>query len=341
MPSSPPHLHRVAIVGASSLLGKELKRVLEDRNFPASEIILLDTTEAAGTLTDAAGEPTFIRALEEDSFERSRFAFFAGTSAEAAQNIPVALRSGATAIDLTGAALETTGAVISVPSLSTVLLPVPTKPSIPGAVYFSPPAPVLIASTVAAALSKFSPLRVVLTLFPPVSEYQQAGIDELESQTAGLLSFRPFLQDTFDSQVAFNLMDRLGDAAKPSLEHTRRRISALVSQFLSGRAPLPAIQLIQAPVFYGYAFSTYAEFPSVVPADHLHATFAGLGVRIVPEDDPPPSNVSVAGENEIHLALIRTDDFHRASSWFWGAADNLRLAAANSVRIAEDLLAKQ
>ncbi len=53
---------RVAIVGASSLRGKELISVLEDRNFPARDIILLDESVKAGTLTEAAGEPTFIRA---------------------------------------------------------------------------------------------------------------------------------------------------------------------------------------------------------------------------------------------------------------------------------------
>ncbi|HTV60283.1 MAG TPA: Asd/ArgC dimerization domain-containing protein [Verrucomicrobiae bacterium] len=337
----PSHSDRVAIVGASSLLGKELKRILEDRNFPSSEIVLLDTNEAAGTLTEAAGEPTFIRSLEEDSFEHSRYAFFAGTPADAVQNIPAALRSGATVIDLSGAAVGATGAVISIPSLSTVLLPVPTKPALSGAVYFSPPAAVLIACTVSAAISKFSPLRLALTLFPPVSEYGQGGIDELESQTAGLLSFRSFSQATFDCQVAFNLLDRLGESATPGLDDTRRKITAFVSQFLSGRAPLPAIQLIQSPVFYGYAFSAFAEFPSAVPLEQLHASFASLGARIAGPDDPAPSNVSVAGENEIHLAVARPDDLHPSSFWFWGAADNLRLPAGNAVRIAEELLAKQ
>lgn len=341
MPSGLSHHDRIAIVGASSLLGKELKRVLEDRNFPSSEIILLDTSESAGTLTEAGGEPTFIRTLEEDSFEHARFAFFTGSVADAAQNIEAALAARATVIDLTGASLKSTGAVISIPSLSTVLLPVPTKPSIPCAVYYSPPVPVLLAATVSAALSKFSPTRLATTLFPPVSEFQQAGVDELESQTASLLSFRPISQAIFDSQVAFNLLDRFGETVNPSLDQTRRQISAVVYQFLSGRAPIPAIQLIQAPVFYGYAFSAYSDLSSVVSPDQLHAAFAALGVRIIPHDDPSPSNVSVSGEDEIQLSVIRPDDAHRDSFWFWGVADNLRFAANNAARIAEDLLAKQ
>src|SRR3984885_2427000 len=94
---------RVAIVGASSLRGKELKLVLEDRNFPAGEIVLLDEPILAGTLTEAGGEPTFIRALDEDSFERADFAFFAGSAQDAKRNWNAAQSSGARVIELTGA----------------------------------------------------------------------------------------------------------------------------------------------------------------------------------------------------------------------------------------------
>ena len=75
MPSGRSSSFRVAIVGASSLRGKELVQVLEDRHFPASDIVLLDASVPAGTLTEAAGEPTFIRALDEESFEGARVAF--------------------------------------------------------------------------------------------------------------------------------------------------------------------------------------------------------------------------------------------------------------------------
>ena len=82
MPTGASKSPRVAIVGASSLRGKELKLVLEDRNFPASDIVLLDEPVAAGTLTEAGGEPAFIRALDENSFEGAQFAFFAGSTGE-------------------------------------------------------------------------------------------------------------------------------------------------------------------------------------------------------------------------------------------------------------------
>jgi len=71
---------RVAIAGAGSLLGKELKLWLEESNFPAAEIRLLDEEIVAGTLTEAAGEPAVIETVDEGSFDRVRIAFFAGSA---------------------------------------------------------------------------------------------------------------------------------------------------------------------------------------------------------------------------------------------------------------------
>src|SRR5208282_1444656 len=270
MPSGQGNFHRVAIVGASSLRGKELKQVLEDRHFPASDIILLDESIMAGTLTEAAGEPTFIRALEEDSFEGARFVFFAGTATDAERNWRAAQSAGATVIDLTGALVashEGAPSAAWIPSLASVL-PLQTAPRANGAsprpaAYSSPVAPVIIACTLAAALAPLQPRRTVLLMFPPVSERDQEGIEELESQTAGLLSFREVAQSVFDAQVAFNLLAHYGEASKPRL----------AARYLDGRAAAPAIQLVQAPVFYGYAFAAYAEFATPGSPEQVAAAF--------------------------------------------------------------------
>ncbi len=350
MPSGRSNHHRVAIVGASSLRGKELRQVLEDRHFPASDFVLLDESVVAGTLTEAAGEPTFIRALDQESFEGARFAFFAGTARDAEQNWNVAQRSGATVIDLTGALGapgHATDADAWIPSLGSVL---PARSNAKGdgkssttalpAAYESPSAPVIIACALAAGLGTFQPQRISVLLFPPVSEREEAGIEELEKQTAGLLSFQEVAKPVFDAQVAFNLLASHGPEAKPRLADTRASIARDVAAYLHGRAPVPAIQLVQAPVFYGYAFAAYAEFASPVAAEQLHGAFANLGVKVAGSDDAPPSNVSVAGETEIHLARIESDPNVAAGVWIWGVADNLRLAATNAVRIAEELVAK-
>jgi aspartate-semialdehyde dehydrogenase len=342
MPRGPEQPGRVAIVGASSLRGKELKQVLEDRNFPAADVILLDESVAAGTLTEVAGEPAFIRALDEDSFEGARFAFFAGSAADAERNWPVALRAGATVIDMTGAAAASGRATGWIPSLSSVLLPKhgpASEAKSATAVYSSPGPATVIACTLAAGLGKLSAQRITLLMFPPVSERGQPGAEELESQTTNLLIFREISKAVFDAQVAFNLLSAYGEESKLSLKETRDAVVRETAQYLDGRMDAPAIQLLQAPVFYGYAFAAHAEFAAPVDAKAFVPAFANLGVKISAADDPAPTNVSAAGESEIQLSIAGPDPNMAAGIWLWGVADNLRLAALNAVRIAEELLA--
>ncbi len=242
MPAGPEHANRVAIVGASSLRGKELKQVLEDRNFPAGEIILLDESVMAGTLTEAAGEPTFIRELDEDSFEGARFAFFAGTAFDTERNWPAAQRAGATVIDLTGGVVASGRSTMSIPSLGGALPPKPGSGANGSALptpYYSPPTPVIVACTLAAAFAKFQPERIATVLFPPVSERDQPGIEELESQTTNLLSFRPIEKAIFDAQVAFNLLSGYGGDSKPSMAGVRKGIVRDVTTLSRGARDRP------------------------------------------------------------------------------------------------------
>lgn len=332
--------YRVAIVGASSLRGKELKEVLEARNFPASDFVLLDDSVTPGTLTEAGGEPAFIRNLEPGSFEDSRFVFFAGKPEEATRNWAATRAAGATAIDLSGGLSNQAGAFPWIPALSK-LMPPPepagTNGTPSGSLYSSPAAGAVIACTLAAGLKDLSPERIAIVLFPPVSERDQAGVDELESQTTNLLSFRPISQAVFDAQVAFNLLSGYGEASRPTLAGTRADIANQVSRYLAGRAPLPAIQLVQAPVFYGYAFAAYLELPGSQDPGAIERALASAGMQVAALEDPP-SNVSVAGQSEIHLARVIRDAGVPTGYWLWGATDNLRLVATNAVQIAEELI---
>jgi aspartate-semialdehyde dehydrogenase len=331
---------RVTIVGASSLRGKELREVLEARNFPAADFVLLDDSVTPGTLTEAGGEPTFIRSLARDSFEGSRFVFFAGRAEEATRNWAAARTAGSTVIDLSSGLANQAGAFPWIPALSK-LLPPPepngTNGTPSGALYSSPAAGAVIACTLAAGLKDLAPVRMVILFFPPVSQRDQAGVDELESQTTDLLSFRPISQPVFDAQVAFNLLSGYGEASRPPLAEARAGVVNQVSRYLAGRVAMPAIQLIQAPVFFGYAFAAYVELSASMDPVAIEKALAAAGIQVAALENPP-SNVSVAGESEIHLARVIRDSSVPAGYWLWGATDNLRLAATNAVQIAEELI---
>ena len=313
--------------------------------------MLLDESVMAGTLTEAAGEPTFIRALDEDSFEGARFVFFAGTAADAERNWRAAQSRGATVIDLTGALAarrQRPGSITWIPVAAHRHCRRESAPS--GFVDASgpsptlhPAAPVIVACTLAAGFAKLQPQRIVLLLFPPVSERDQAGVEELESQTANLLSFREIDPAVFDAQVAFNLLARYGEASKPTLAEMRAAIARDVVA-LSRRPRAGAGNSIGASAgilrvcFRGLRGFASSSRPN--RSSNSKRRLQSLGVKVAAPDDPPPTNVSVAGESEIHLARIEPDPNVAGGAWIWGVADNLRLAATNAVRIAEELVAK-
>src|SRR5712671_8127117 len=99
----------LVIAGASSLLGAELKSLLEESRFAGWDFSLLDEETAVGTLTEAAGEPAVIQPVEDGSFVRAKLVFFTGSAAFTERNLPAARESGAIVIDLSGASLNTPG----------------------------------------------------------------------------------------------------------------------------------------------------------------------------------------------------------------------------------------
>lgn len=331
----------VAIAGATTLRGKDLKDYLEESGFPAGDIRLLDEELAAGTLTEVAGEAALVQAVDEDSFQHMRFVFFTGSAEFALRHGPDAERAGATVIDLTGALAGRPGARRSIPRLDALLAP----PEVSGGgdrrlcVCVVPGTPAILACSLAAALEPFSPSRLAMVFFYPVSERGADGIEELQKQTVNLLSLQSMPQEVFDTQVAFNLLPRWGSESAVSLGDARAEVDRQVRGYLAGRCRVPAISLVQAPVFFGQAFSAYAEFPAPLDLKAADARLQEAGFTVFAGEDPEPSNISVAGNADPAIRRAERDPGVEGGYWFWGASDNMRLASVNAVRIAEKLLA--
>jgi len=323
----------VVLVGASSLRGRELKELLGE-SLAGGNLRLLDD-EAAGTLTEAGGEPALILPFGPDSFHGAQLVFFAGNQEFTRRHWGDARRAGATVIDASGGLAEAEGAVPWIPALDATLTPPRWPQAQQGGVYVSPSPACIITCTLVAALAPFCPRRMVLTFFEPASERGQAGIEELEQQTVHLLSFQVIPQQVYDAQVAFNLLSRYGAASRVNLGELRDALAAEVARYLAGRLAVPALQLVQAPVFYSYAWSAFLELDEPRLPAELEAVLVAAGVV----RQGSPSNVSAAGESRILLGPVERDATLATGYWLWGVADNIRLAAANAVAIAERLRA--
>jgi len=335
--SSSKNSPRIVIVGATTLRGKELVDLLKER-VPSANLTLLDEEIAAGILTEAAGEPAVIQSVDPESFENARIVFFAGKPEFAAKHADDALRNSPFVIDLSGGLRDRGDVPQWIPSLDAALPPVRPAGGKTTKGYYSPSAPVIISCALAAGMMEWSPAGASIVFLQPVSERGQEAIEELEKQTVSLLSFQPIGKAVYDAQVAFNVMDRYGEASTERLGATRESIARDVANYLGTRAPVPAIQLLQAPVFHSHGFSAFAELKSSPEPAAVEKSLAAMGFKFPEADESAPSLISAAGEARPLLGHVERDPNRRGGYWFWGAADNLRVTAENAVAIAERAL---
>jgi len=325
---------RMVIAGASSLLGGELKSLLEESRFAGWDLRLVDEDLAVGTLTEAAGEPAVIQRVEEGTFRGARIAFLAGSSEFGKLCLGPARQAGATIIDFTHASLSDPDATPWFSKIEHLTGRSVAK----GARTFSVFSPGGMAVTsLALALRRHGLQRLVATMYWPVSEAGREGIEELETQTSQLLTFQSVGHRVFGTQTAFNLMSRYAEESQQDLRARLLEIRAEISAAMGDAAEdtKVSVNLVHAPVFYGTAFSACADLAAAVEREAIGESCRDAGFVVQASGEPAPSNVSVTGENSLYLGEPVKDAAREGSWWFWGACDNLRVPAWSGVKLAE------
>jgi aspartate-semialdehyde dehydrogenase len=295
---------------------------------------LVDEEDAAGTLTEAGGEAAVIQRLEEGTFRNARYAFLTGSKAFGNLCLPPAREAGATIIDFTHATLSDPDATPWFPKIEML-----TGKSVAShAKTFSVfSAGGTAAASLALVLQRFGLQRLMMVMFRPVSESGRRGIEELETQTSQLLSFQSVGSEVFGTQTAFALLPRFAAESKEDLRREEAEIRAEVAAAMgevSEDAKI-SLALAHAPVFYGMAFSACADLGEGADAAKLIAALKEAGWTVTGEAEEGPSNVSVAGESQLHVSEPRADLSRAGAWWFWCADDNLRLPAASGIKLAE------
>jgi len=331
-------VYKIAIAGASTLLGRELKEALSDSPLAAASFVLLDEEQAQGQLDRVGDEITFVQAIGADAFERADFTFFAGTEDLTRKHWREALRAGSTVLDLSGALDQETGVLVRAPWLGSEAA---TADLFTPAVVPAHPAALALA-LVLERLQLAAEVRfAAATVLEPASEFGRAAMDELHQQTVSLLSFQGLPRAIYDAQIAYNLLSGLGESARISLGAAEARIRRHYAALGGGRWPALALQVVHAPVFHGHTFSIAVELERAVEIAALEEALGGEHVDLVLEDTDSPSNLSATGQNDV-LVRLRLEPGPRNANessrvWLWAASDNLRLYAQNAVECALDL----
>jgi aspartate-semialdehyde dehydrogenase len=341
-------LYRAAIVGAASLKGKEIAEMLNERNFPAVDVRLLDDDESLGQLEAMGDEISFIQSVRAEQFEHVDFTFFASDADCTRKNWKRARDAGSAIVDVSAALEDEPGASVRSLWVERELGQVAPPELQPGPCVTAHPVAITLALLLLRAKKAAAIRRVVATVFEPASEHGQRGMDELHQQTVNLLSFQPLPKDVFDAQVAFNMLARYGQKSQPALDSVEARIlrhyrkiagQKITDDKINNDAvPQPSLMLLQAPVFHGHSLAVFLETDAAPDLSSLSQALAGDHVSIPGPEDDSPSNVTSAGQANILLS-VKSDPMQPNGVWLWAAADNLRISAVTAVECAESMTA--
>jgi aspartate-semialdehyde dehydrogenase len=333
-PKKSPPL-RVAIVGASTLKGREVKSALQDRKFPVKKLMLLDSDEDLGRLSEFDGEPAFSMTINESSFVFLDVAFFAGSAETTQTYAHLAKRNDFLLVDMTYAF----GRQSAIPLFSESRKARETVAPREGVVSCPHPAAIAIASILERLSERYEIRNCVVSVLEPASERGSSGVEELKQQTIDLFSFQKGSQAVFDRQLAFNLLSRFGAEAKEKLLDVEQIVATQLRALLAPGC-LPSVTLIQAPVFHSHAFSFFVEVDSAVPIPDLEKCLEAeaQSLTVIQTAEEPPSPVQVAGTDLVQVGGMKRDFLNPRGVWFWAVSDNLRLAALNAVSAAKSIL---
>ncbi|HEX5285249.1 MAG TPA: Asd/ArgC dimerization domain-containing protein [Bryocella sp.] len=330
---------RAVIIGASTLLGKELVDEFNSSH-PDWDLRLADTPDSSGKLIAGGDEALVVQPLTPEIFEARDIALFAADPQITRAHWREARSAGAAVVDLTFALHDEPGAIVRSPwinaggapsSNATVVIP-----AHPAAVMLG-----MVASRLSAA---FNDVHLAATVLEPASQQGSRGLDEMHQQTVGLLGFHSLPQEVYDAQVAFNLRISVGESAKLDMTQIsstiRRHLSAIAGNALASSV---SFQLVQAPVFHAYTMSVYAQLPANTQTAAVRQALHGGLIHLTNPHEESPTNQSIVEEQGIAIALsedpVTAKDAR--SFWLWMAADNLKLAARHAVACAEELAASR
>jgi aspartate-semialdehyde dehydrogenase len=330
--------YRVAVVGATGNVGREILEVLHQRRFPVDEIIPLASERSAGTTVEFGRKPVTVKDLATFDFRGVDLGLFSPGAKVSAVYAPKAAAAGCIVIDNTSQFRYDPEIPLVVPEVNARAIAGYGKKGI-------------IANpncSTAQMVVALKPLhdrarikRVVVATYQSVSGAGKAGMDELSDQTRAIYNMRDVPRTKFTKQIAFNLIPHIDVFMPDGSTKEEWKMVQETKKILD-----PAIDVIatcvRVPVYIGHSEAVHVEFEKPLGVDEARALLAAFpGVAVVDErkDGGYVTPIECAGNDPVYVSRLREDKTVRHGLAFWCVSDNLRKGAAlNAVQIAEELV---
>ncbi len=332
--------YRVAVVGATGAVGREIIKILAERRFPTSEVAAVASGKSAGKEI-SFGEKTVLKVRALDSFDFTGWdiGLFSPGGAVSAVHAPRAAAAGCVVIDNTShfrmepdvplvvpevnpdALKRIRRGIVANPNCSTIQLAVALKP----------------------LHDRFGVRRVVVATYQSVSGAGKDGMDELWAQTRATYVNDPVQPQEFTKPIAFNCIPHIDRFMDDGSTKEEWKMAVEIRKIVDPDIKLVAT-CVRVPVFIGHSEAVTVEFERPVTASEARAVLReapGISVMDSRDDAGYITPIDCAGEDDVYISRIRKDPTVEHGLSFWCVSDNLRKGAAlNAVQIAETLVAR-
>lgn len=328
--------YKVAVVGATGVVGHEMLQILADRHFPADEVVALASRRSAGKEV-SFGESKILKvgALEHYDFAGTDIALFAAGSSVSQEYAPKAADAGCTVIDNASHFRMDPDVPLIVPEVNPDAIDGYAKKNIIAN-------PNCSTAQMVVALKPLHDMatikRVVVATYQSVSGAGNAAMDELFAQTRAIFVNDRVEQSKFTKQIAFNVIPHIDDFMEDGATKEEWKMTAETKKILDPNIELTAT-CVRVPVFIGHSEAINIEFER--PFDEARAREVlreAPGIMVVDkrEDEGYITPVECVGEYATYISRIRRDPSIENGLNIWCVSDNLRKGAAlNAVQIAE------
>ena len=323
--------HRVAVIGATGTLGSELAVVLEERDYPVAELIPVATDRSLGEDVELHGESRPVL-TGEVSLRGVDVAFLCLPAEDAGPWIRSALEASVPCIDLSGSLAAREDVPVVVADLA------PSRDALRHPLVSVPPGPALALALALAPLhARFGLRRALGTSFESASGAGRQGVRSLEAEVVALFNQEEPPESTvFAGPVAFDCVPELEHPADPHGPGPDEVALVTLLQRILG-APIPAaITRVRVPTFAGLGASLALEtHEPASPEAAREALLKAASVELWDPDAVGPSTRDAVSRASVLVGRVRRDPTHAGGLLLWIAADPVRLAAVDAVRIAE------
>jgi aspartate-semialdehyde dehydrogenase len=331
--------YRVAVVGATGNVGREMLQILAEREFPAEEVVPVASARSAGSeVSFGEDEVLKVRALDGFDFKGIDIALFSPGAKVSAVHAPRAAAAGCVVIDNTSHFRMDPEIPLVVPEVNRDAIAGYRKRNI-----IANPNCSTIQMVVALKplhdLAKIK--RVVVATYQSVSGAGKDGMDELFNQTRSIYMNAPIEREKFTKQIAFNCIPHI-DVFMPDGATKEEWKMVVETRKILDPAIAVSATCVRVPVFIGHAEAVNVEFEyAISEAAATAALRKAPGVSVIDHraDEGYVTQIECVGEDPVYVSRIRKDPTVKHGLSLWVVSDNLRKGAAlNAVQIAEHLV---